>query len=125
MQGREQQLLQNLATTYKFDPSLISITQPAVTGFASPPAGMSTPGFGQPSSLGGGTPTFGSPAAAPSGGFGAFGSPGGGTSSFGSGSGFGALAQGGQQTGFGAFSSPAAPSPSPFGSTTPFGAPRR
>jgi len=133
--GQEEQMFRNLAKKYQLDPSVFGISTAApILGFGSPGA---KPGFGQTSTMGGGASSF---AQGPRG----FGQPsplGGGMSSpnpsgtgatFGSAatsgysaSGFGSLAQspnpspfGGQSSGFGV-ASPA------FGSTTPFGAPRR
>lgn len=134
--GQEEQMFRNLAKKYQLDPSVFGISAVAPTpGFGS---AAGTSGFGQTSTMGGGTSPFGQgsggfgkqsqlggggiSASTPPGAGGAFGSVA--TSGFGA-SGFGSLAQssnpspfGGQSSGFGA-------APPAFGNATPFGAPRR
>jgi hypothetical protein len=128
--GQEENLFRKLAEKYLVDPALFGVSQ------AAPPAPAFGSGFGQPSPLGGG-PSMASPfgtvaptvpasnppsgggfaqfAAGPSSGF-----SGGGAAA--AGGGFGSLAQS-AGTGFGGAGF--APGPSPFGTATPFGAPRR
>jgi hypothetical protein len=149
--GNEELLFRNLAKKYNLDPTIFGLSptppassapfgQPSASGgfgqTSQPFASPSTPGFGQTSTLGGGSATFGSLSPAP-----AFGSPspiGGGQATFGSmaqsrtqqttpfgGSGmqqtggFGSLSSGSSFGGGGAFGGGAAPGGNPFG------APRR
>jgi len=138
--GNEEQMFRNLAKKYNLDPSIFGLSAAAPAGgtFGSPSI-EGTPGFGQPSVLGGvsafggsgASPFGGSTSSGGGGGFGQFASspaPGQGFGStaggsFGGVSSFGSLAQSPSAAGgFGAFSSPA---PAPFGTSTPFGAPRR
>jgi hypothetical protein len=126
-QGNEEKMFRNLSKKYNLDPSVFGLSSVPGSAFGSGSSG----GFGQPSPLGGG-PTFGvaqpnTPLVSPptSGGFGSTQGPGfgsaRGTSNLGSIS-FGALAaQSPPVPGFASFSSTA----TPFGSPTPFGAPRR
>lgn len=133
--NREEELFRNLAKKYNMDPSVFGLPSAPPTptassvafGAAPAPAafGTSTPGFGQPSRLGGGPSPFGGGATG-GGGFGQASPLGQGmstgmsmsgnstpfgktTSSFGSAS-FGSLAQGG---------GPMASNPSPFGAPSP------
>ena len=126
--GKEEDLFRNLAKKYNVPLAAFGLSEaPQASGFGSTGIGMSaSPGFGQPSTLGGGS-TFGlSPSSfggTPNSGFGAASSGQGfgltsGASAFGS-QGFGALAHAPAPVGFGSFGSPLAPS------TSPFGAPRR
>ena len=124
--GREEELFRNLAKKYSVPLAAFGLPESTpASGFGSTGIGMSaSPGFGQPSTLGGGS-TFGSTPPSFGGalntGFGAASSgPGFGSASgagtFGS-QGFGALAHTPAPVGFGSFGSPPA--------TSPFGAPRR
>lgn len=144
--GKEEQMFRMLAKKYNIDPSELGLpaapTPAGGFGTASPSFGTTGGGFGQPSVLGGGSP-FGGAGATTSGGFGqpsplgggGFGSSTAPTHTFGansspgfggsSSSSFGAIAQNPPSTGFGSGFSPAAPAPTPFGASTPFGAPRR
>ena len=144
--GNEEQLFRNLAKKYQLNPSMFGLSE--TTGFGAASGMSPAGGFGQPSPLGGGptfgggfgqasslgnsgafgggaspaAPSFGSPASGPTGGFGGmsgstFGSP--------ASASFGSLAQSTGFGGGGGFGSPSTAAPAPFGTATPFGAPRR
>lgn len=135
--GNEELMFRNLAKKYNLDPGLFglpAVTTPTGFGSAASPLPGSTSGFGQPSALGSNSPFGGSPQSTPlgPGGFGqtspigsqagVFGTQGG-SSPYGAPS-FGSLAQSSSpQTGFGGMT--ASTLPSPFGSPTPFGGPRK
>ena len=136
--GQEDQLFRNLAKKYNIDPSMFGVSAAAPAPAAGRFGAATSPGgFGQQSTLGGGS-LFGSPpATAPSaGGFGQASAVGGSAPAFGTaagGSGFGSLAQSGGGGGFGAAAAPAAggfggfgsPAPAPGAFGSPFGAARR
>lgn len=110
--GNEEHLFRNLAKKYNVDPTLFGLSsnppaaaaapfgQPSTSGGGfgqtTPFGGASPSGFGQPSSLGAGNATFGSPSPAPA----AFGSP---------------SAIGGGQSTFGSLSQPGTQQTTPFG----------
>lgn len=138
-QGKEEQMFRQLANKYNLDPSTFGLSALAGGMDRSPafgigsalggaqaalPFGQATGGgFGQASPLGssggfgGANPqaTVGAPV---------FGSSPSGASPFGSSS-FGAIAHSSPQGGFAGGFGTQAPAPSPFGASTPFGAPRR
>jgi hypothetical protein len=123
--GNEEQMFRNLAKKYNLDPSVFGLSVvPASNINMTTPSTQSTGGFGQASVLGGGSPfstqgTLG------------LGSPGNAFSQFGAATGFTSTSGGFGGASFGSLahssgpSSFAAPSPTPFGTTTPFGGPRR
>ena len=133
-QGREEDLFRNLARKYSLDPTVFGLSSTpsvrAIGGIAQPGITGTPLAFGQPTPLGGGSPFGMVLSTAPS--FGSspspFGQPFGsaGASAMGSPS-FGALANAPAQSSFGSLASPQGTfgSPTPFGGSSPFGAPRR
>jgi nucleoporin NUP42 len=139
-------MFRNLAKKYQLDPSVFGLPAAPAGGFGTPQTAPGPAGFGQQSTLGGGSSPFGQTSGfgqPPSVGFGggSMGVSGGGGSTFGAASGstfggssFGALAQSPSPSPFGAapsggFGTPApsfgAPAAGFGGAPTPFGAPRR